>query len=658
MALSAAAAASAFISGCGYGLGDPASVRQPPVVPQKAVAELYAGVGEVDITPPPGFPSYGHSSNGASHTTGYWLRLKARIVALQHAESRVALVQLDLGAASLLLHRRIAAQLADIGIGPENLMTATTHTHGGPGGLFSNQFYNEMVGARPAFDPRFVDWLAQRIANGIRGAFASLAPARAGVAQAGVGPSFTHNRSEAAWRENFSAEGLPPPKEDVDRKITVLRVDRRDADGTYRPAAAWSVFAVHGTTMLADYPAMHGDVHGLAARLTQNWVQRRHGVRGFVAATANGAEGDVSAVRSTKEQGKATTMRVAGDVARAAGVAFASLDQKLSSDFPVRTAYRELSMRGAGTSRGRLCQTPVLGAPQAAGSEEGRGPLYGFLQMEEGAVRRPSGCDATKVKIGGPFQDGFFEPDEFPDVVPFQVVALGKPESGVVLAAVPGEPTTEVGREVVRDVQRTSAFATVAVVGLANGYATYFTLPGEFLAQHYEGGATIYGPYQGIFAAEQLARLAGSLGTAPRKEGAVPPTRVVDYPPQRTFFPGETRGLLPAGQCDPGRWAAGDLESDPDASRPTRVFSWTGFGDGELCELPSVRILCGGAVLEDEQGYPQTDEGFDIEVRRSGDTWRARWTVAGRSSAPCRFEVARPPPLSPIVSATFTVGAP
>lgn len=637
--------------GCGYGNGTLVEVIQRPVRHFDPLPEgLHAGVAEVDITPPPGMPMYGYASTGVRSAEGYWLRLEARIIVLQQGPTRLALVQLDLGAGSALLHRRLADELHDIGIGPHNLMTATTHTHGGPGGYFGDKFYNEFVGARAGFDPLWLDWLVKRIAGGVREALGRMRPARLAVVQWPVAPEATFNRSIRAWRRNFDAHGLPHPPDPVERKLTLVRIDIDDETGVPRPAAAWTVFAVHGTSMPAKYPLHHGDIHGLAARLIRRWISDRYGVQGFVAATTNGAEGDVSPGWGQYPRGKQVTMAVAGHIARAAFEAFVRIDDAMAKESarkaPLGVAYREISMRGAGTRGGRLCQMPVLGAPQLAGSEEGRGPLYGFLQMIEAATREPSGCDATKVKIAGALQYHIVSPDDFPDVVPFQLVTLGAEADGVVLAAFPGEATTEVGRHVVRRVKQESGFARVAVVGLANGYATYFTTPEEFLAQHYEGGATLYGPWQGRFAEEQLERLAVELNES---ESAV------DYFTRAVFRPGEAVRFWPAGgRCNPEAWRAGGLVR----GEGTITFHWTGIAAGEACDLPAVRVVCGGAVLRDERGFPQTDEEFNFEVRRKAiDGWSALWTVRGRSARPCHFEVARPLPLSPLASASFSLEA-
>ncbi|MCA9619083.1 MAG: neutral/alkaline non-lysosomal ceramidase N-terminal domain-containing protein, partial [Myxococcales bacterium] len=266
-----------------------------------------------------------------------------------------------------------------------------------------------------------------------------------------------------------------------------------------------------------------------------------------------------------------------------------------------------------------------LGAPQLAGSEAARGPLYGFLDMVEGAQRSPSGCDATKIRILGSAQYKIVEDDQYPDDVPFQVVTLG---DQLLLAAVPGEPTTELGLEIERHVQaKAKGIAHYAVLGLTNGYSTYWTLPGEFLAQHYEGGATLYGPYQGILAIDQLERLAGELGQP----------WAIDYRPYRVFSPGEPTHFFPGTRnCDEEDWEAGDTIVHAESVD----FSWDGIPDDQHCPYPEVRVECGGNLLHDPQGYPQSDRWFPFQIWREGKhRWTARWSQHAATTADCRIVV-------------------
>lgn len=665
-------AASQVCAGCSQiAFKDGAAEHVAHVEPSnvEASTRLVAGVREIDITPPPGLPTYGYSMSGRTKAHGYWTRLKARIIVLQSGSVRTALVQLDLGASSDLLHRRLAARLASSGIGPDRLLMATTHTHGGPGGFFGVKFYNQWVAARPAYDPVLVQWLVDRIGGGIESAAADLRPARLGVAEARVASSAASNRSRVAWLQNFEdgsravdTLGQVKDVDEVDRTLTLLRIDLEDESGQPRPSAVWTVYPVHGTSMPPSYDLHHGDVHGLAARLIARTIERDRGVSNFVAATATGAEGDVGpGIAPGTNQGKTLTMHVATELARAALMAFRSLDGAMldpeSANVPITIAYTETSMRGAGTTRGRLCASAFLGAPQLRGSEEGRGLPAGIFDADEGSVRPPGECAATKVRFAGAIQSVIIDPDDFPDIVPFQVVAFGRPGDGphsVLFATMPGEPTTELGRIIESRVADASGFRRVTVLGLTNGYATYFTTGPEYLAQHYEGGATIYGGHQGTFAVEQLEKL-GALAT---QTGAIHDRGWIE---RRTFRPGEVIPLMPRGpRCRPSTWTAGELEREvleTETGTSTILhFSWNGADANEVCDLPRVHIECGGELLRDERSYPQNDDGFSFEVRREcDDEWRASWTERGKSDDACSFVVERPgsPPLR---SRAFEIG--
>jgi hypothetical protein len=221
-------------------------------------------------------------------------------------------------------------------------------------------------------------------------------------------------------------------------------------------------------------------------------------------------------------------------------------------------------------------------------------------------------------------------------MVPFQVIYLGR---ALALAGFPGEPTTEVGRDVTRRVQAISRRPT-AVVGLANGYATYFTTPIEYDEQHYEGGATLYGRYQGVFAAEQLERLALQLEKT---------SSHARFYRSRTFEPGSEACFVGNDErCDPSTWQARELELDG----VKLMFKWRGIDDDEHCELPRVSIVCGDEPLR-VGDQVQNDDGFAFEVTQDGNVWVAAWTIAGESAAPCHFEVKGADGVGHIRSARF-----
>ena len=643
-----------------FGKGVMVPVESPRAARQPSDLGVRAAFREVDITPEPGPPLYGWSSDGHAYSTGYWLRLKARVLALEANGERLAMVQLDLGAASTLMHRRIAKALAQDGIDPSRLVMSTTHTHAGPGGFFGDRFFNHMIPARNGFDEALTGYFVETIAAAVHEAFMHLKPARLAVAQEQVARDATSNRSIEAWRHNFDEGQRKPMERDgsgqlveaaINHTLTLLRVDTQESPGApFTPAGVWTAFAVHGNSAGYHSPLLHGDVHGLTARLTRS----RLGLpEHFVAATTTGAEGDVAAGPAPGQNaGFALTYQVSNLVAEAAIRAFNGAEARIDAGgislqgSPV--AYDELSLRGAPTSASNLCPASYMSNAQVAGSEEGRAPaIAAWIGAEEGNTRAPAGCMSQRGEFAvflKPLTVFLTDPDETPDVVPFQVVRLGKGSDGVVFTSVPGEATTEIGHRIERAVRGAlnptggnADAPAFAVLGLTNGYVTYITTGPEYLAQAYEGGNTMYGGQEGDLFVEEFGRLTGLLGKGRDR-----------WHPRREFWPGPPPGkaFVPdanAPRCQPMTWSAQGVKSTGDA----RSFTWLGAKPGERCRPPAhVRVECetGGAwrVPVDADGLPQSDDGRALEVSQKDATWTALWQPGASSRfGKCRFAVAR-----------------
>src|SRR5882672_2529831 len=92
-------------SGCTTAAPLPSSV---PLSPKDGGP--YAGVAEVDITPPPGLSLFGHGPEGRV-SAGFRLRLRCQAFVLRSREDVVALVPCDLAAPAIELQRAVAARL-------------------------------------------------------------------------------------------------------------------------------------------------------------------------------------------------------------------------------------------------------------------------------------------------------------------------------------------------------------------------------------------------------------------------------------------------------------------------------------------------------------------------------------------------------------------
>ncbi len=140
------------------------------------------------------------------------------------------------------------------------------------------------------------------------------------------------------------------------------------------------------------------------------------------------------------------------------------------------------------------------------------------------------------------------------------------------IASLPGEPTKEIGERVeaaVLDVLRSEGVRRVTVSGLTNDFISYITTPEEYERQHYEGGSTLFGPYEGPFLTDRLVELATSL-----RDGS-PAPEPYPYDPEN--------GVAPDGPPYPEGVAQGALVGDP----PRRVqrlghaeIAWKGAPDG------------------------------------------------------------------------------
>jgi hypothetical protein len=221
-------------------------------------AALRAAVAKVDITPPPGEQMWGHE-NRRETATGTLDPLYARVLVLEAAPERLALVPLDLGRSfgpASLARLRTAVQLSS---GITCLLVAASHTHSAP------VVKDEYRDAPPAWEQAALDKIAQAIARAAK----SLEPARLGV---GTGAVYIgHNRlrvnddGSVSW---FERNLTRIPTAPVDPTVTVLRIDR--ADG--RPLAVLTNYACHPVVFGADNLRYSADFPGVMNRIVEQQV--------------------------------------------------------------------------------------------------------------------------------------------------------------------------------------------------------------------------------------------------------------------------------------------------------------------------------------------------------------------------------------------------
>ena len=540
----------------------------PPAAPPQPTGSFQAGAAKVDLTPHPGFPMGGHSISGKT-ARGYWTRLYSRALYFEDDAGRaVALVSCDLWSIPAGLSDRVTELCArtpsTAHLGQGQIIVAATHTHQSPGNFSSSPSYNTAASHREGFDERLFEFLARRIAQSVREACTSKRSARVFLTRTKVG-GLARNRSMPAFLRNPEARALvsananlpplpphplfPDPRSahGVDPTVSVLRVE---STATPPATIALATFvAVHPTAMSHDTEVYSGDLLGVAAILAERQLAGAT-TEPPVVAIFNGAEGDVSP--AWQQQDRLNTVTLGTTLADAI-VELADGGAAVHGEIRTRFSFRRLAGRTypdrAGIQR-QVSDDAIPGVATLGGAEDGR-TLFHDLGWIEGVTGTRTHDQGSKK----PAFDPRFLDSARPRLVAELVEAVAPaPEStpltvarvgSVLLATLPGECTTVLGRRIAADLARATApfrISDVLLIGLAGEYLSYFTTPEEYEAQHYEGASTLYGPASGGLIAHDLSALARS-------------TNEPDPPPQARAF------CYPAG-------SGHDFEIEDIGSRP------------------------------------------------------------------------------------------
>jgi neutral ceramidase len=673
----------------------PAPAPQGRPVPM--YPELRAGFGRADITPPPGPGLTGNGPEGKP-SRGWRTRLYARALYLQDAGGeRVVFITADLPHVSALLHRLTAEALDTVPdslrIGADHLIISATHDHSAPGHFYEAAELNETASSVAGYDPVLTARIVRGFLAAVQEAQTHLAPARVAWGQMEVW-GHTRNRSYGAFRQNAPAwswytppPGLDPEQEAVNPIWTMLRVDLRDSRGTWRPAGAYSVFAIHGTGNPTENALWDADIQGLMERGLERWIDAKNGVApGFrpraVHLVANGTEGDVSPdwpVNSrcpvpilrpiSRPAGPRTpdawdwihpptaevnvclsvARRYVNDVgdtlARRAIALFDRLGSSLSSDLTLGVAFKTLHLRSPDSTRLGICGRPQIGTSTTGGADDGRTRFYRWkflglvpVGLEEGgsAINHdPRGCQREKQT----FLNAVARNHGLPEYAQVTVARIGD----MYLGAVPLEPTTMAGAEMQRAIGAAAGLSwaesrqRVAIVALTNGFLNYVTTRAEYALQSYEGGSTLFGPHESEAFAAQL----GGLATAIVAAGGHSPENTVD---SIIGYPGDSVRVLPS---DSSRGAPSSPEPEwVSCGGDTLVGRWIGAYPSQLHleSGPTVRIErseAGVWVTAAEDDDPEL-EVWSLGKWKGGWAYEVRW-VPGTVTGPFRLRVLEAP---------------
>lgn len=613
-----------------------ATPRPPAELPP--VEGLLAGAAEVDITPPPGLPKAGYSTN-AHDGHGFRTRLRARVTHLRAGRASIALVQCDLLSGSSVLQHLVAQAIAErTDVSLPGLWIGATHTHAGPGQFLGTDFYNRHASNRPGFDPDWADFLVRQLAGAVIEAHDTRAPAVAALGTAEVW-GLTRNRSHDPHVHNDTVadKRLDPQRKwvAVNPDLHLLRVDRL-VDGGTEPLAAAVVFSIHGTGIPMRAHEYNADVWAYLVGELGHQIQQRHGHRAVVGAS-EGTHADVAPALRPGLAGHREARRIGRGIGREAAELHDRLAGELRAELPLDAGLREVDLDDAEARRIagiELPDRPAVGAALVAGATENLTPvLHRIPPFKAGTPRRwgRPGAHGPKWIIGSRWGQPLVLPKRrFPRRLSIQVLRIGD----AALVGLPFEITVESGRRIAE-----AATAAVAdrgvertiVSSLVNEYWGYVATAEEYGRQFYEGGHTLYGPDTQAFLAAQAAAMA---------DATVGADQVLDVAGRRWDL--QVRRYLPPppdGPAPERRFAGPARFTDP-TERDDATWSqdWIDVAPGGLAwHHPLVRV-----ERSDDDGTTWTpaahdwrtadDQGWALEVTHlegSGPSgphrYRVRW---------------------------------
>lgn len=253
--------------------------------PPSAAATLKAGVDKVDITPPPGVLMWGYFDR-RTPARSTLDPLYARVLVLEAADTRLALVALDLGrpfgAASLDRIRQAVAKSSGI----TDVVVVASHTHAGP--VIIDDYPG---GAPPAWETADLEKIEGAIDRAHQHAVDAQLGTGRGVAYIGYNRRRVNPDGTVTM---FWSNPTKVPTFPVDPTVSVLRVDT--ADG--KPLAILVNYACHAVVFGADNLEYSADFPGVMTQTVEKAVGEATGSQPL-AIFLQGAPGDINPYYAT-----------------------------------------------------------------------------------------------------------------------------------------------------------------------------------------------------------------------------------------------------------------------------------------------------------------------------------------------------------------------
>ena len=426
--------------------------------------------------------------------------------------------------------------------GEDNLLISGTHTHSAPGGFSHSKLYEHVTGG---FNPHTFECIVVGIVDSICQAHHNLAPGKIYLNR-GTIADCGRQRSPEAYLNNPASERAKYDS-DTDKEMLLLKFVRRSAAGEI-PIGVLNWYGIHPTDRGQKNTLVNGDHKGYAADLFERSMQNEAGSAAFVAAFANSSCGDVS---GNVEFGRIPNgiddyahMQLHGEKQfNKAQELFVTATEELQGDIDYQYTKVDMSQVQIDRQPGKRTYPGALGLSFTTGSTEDSIPrikvgkyTFNSVQLTEGLVRGQLswseklargvitvalGIIFGRVKQSQEYITGHFPKPIVlatgltnspitPNILPLQTISLGN----LVLAAIPGEITTMAGRrlkETILNELEDSAIDCLALATYANDYALYITTKEEYEKQHYEGAATLFGPYTLMAYQQEFKKLAQAL---------------------------------------------------------------------------------------------------------------------------------------------------
>ena len=526
--------------------------------------QYLVGTGKADITGAAAETGmFGYASGQVVEGINDRLYSHAFIIGDQDKTSgkRIVYVSADMGAMFTAVKLEVIKRLKkDYGelYNDDNVMLTATHTHVGNAGYSHQQLYQiaSTDDTLSGYSSQNFNAIVDGIVTSIKRAHNTLTPGTLSLAQGDL-KGATRNRSEAGYNNNADAKNF---NSSVNETMTQLRLNT--ANGT--PVGLINWFAVHPTSFSNQFMHLSADNKGYAQKGAEAAFGKNSN-QSFVAAFANADEGDVVASGGNANsvpgyQGSDNEWEnVRRDGQLQLNKSIELWDQGLPVAGPVDVRARWVDLKGYqvdakytnGAGNKTLCLA-ARGYSFAAGGENGPSNIPGMYEgMYEGMTREnfrinddinkvdqsflgsltrgvfgivstvnQDDCQAEKQVLLPTGSWGWINTEQ-----PVQLMRIGN----IAIVAIPGEPTTMVGRRMraaVLEQLRGSGVDTVIVNGLANNYSGYLSTREEFATQNYEGASTEYGPYQTGAYLQEYTQLAQAMrDNIEVVDSATPPDR-------------------------------------------------------------------------------------------------------------------------------------